>query len=248
MAATRTIDGVQVERLNERQWRFVWSGAPPDEATRPAVIAGLKAAYQRDRTTVRGEHGGEHHRRPLPAAAPAPAVAADAATLADLRARAAEFKPVTLLTRDDTPRLPVWRSDGPGPRDLGNCLRTAVSVCWPIPINRIPAVTAVDRWGRVLPDDADHDDPRWRERFLTQLASLSGLQLEVADQPAKQGRYVAVVHTEQGMHAVAMHPDRTVLHDPARLAHSGDQLDCTVAYILRPEVVAVDRWGKRLAA
>ena len=57
-----------------------------------------------------------------------------------------------------------------------------------------------------------------------------------------------VVHTEQGMHAIAMNPDGTVLHDSARLAHPGSQLDCTIAYILRPKVVAVDRWGKRLAA
>jgi hypothetical protein len=220
---------------------------PPNAAARHALIAGLKAAYQKGRDTVRGEHGGEHHRRPLPAATPAPADAADAATLADLRARAAELEPITPLARDHTPRPPDWGANGPEPRDLGNCRRTCVSVCWPIPVNRIPAVTAFDRWGRDRTGDDRHDDPRWRERFLTQLASLSGLQLEVAARPPEQGRYIAVVHTETGMHAIAMNPDRTVLHDPARLAHPGSRLACTVAYILRPKVVARDRWGKRLA-
>jgi hypothetical protein len=251
MSATRTIDGVQVTKLSERQWRFSWSDAGPGHEQRQAVIAGLKAAYEKGRNTVRGEHGGEHHRRPLPAAAPAPAVAADAAdaaTLADLRARAAALRPITVLTRDDTPRPPDWGGGGPEPLDLHNCVRTAVSVCCPIPINRIPAVTALDRWGRVLPDDAESDDAQWRERFIAQLASLSGLVLEIADRPPKQGRYVAVVHTEQGrMHAVAMEADGTVLHDSARLAHRGGPLRATVAYVFRPRLATFDRWGRRLA-
>jgi hypothetical protein len=207
---TKTIEGVEVARLDAKRWRFRYSGGRPDFERLKAIYQGRKPAARADR------HAGRS-RRPF-----------DAATLADVRARAAEFQPL--------PAPPARSPDWGAPltwRDVDekNCLRIAISMAFGLPLHRVP------------PRPTNPDD-RWADEFENTLRH-GGLDLELV--PAREleigrgERWVALIDG----HAVAMIGRRQVLYDSAKRWARGEQLDVPLiaGYVRRR--VKTDRWGSR---